>query len=219
MKNYNILKIDKFYGAVLVIDDEMTENSNKILAEKINKISIDKKIEFLILEINSLGGAAEGVYEIANKIKALKIPVIAYILQSALSGAYWVAVAADFIYLKTPLCAVGSVGVYSTFVETSEQLKKQGLTLEIIKKGKFKAETTGFIPLTEAGREQLQERIDLIYDIFSKFVIECRGEIKESYLQAQAHYGVKAIKKNFADVICSPEEVLIKILTLLNKKE
>lgn len=215
MSNFIKIKIGSFLGAVLQIKDEMTIESNEFLVNEIDKIAKDKSLKFLILEINSLGGDAEGVFELAKKIRDLKILTLSYVMQNALSGAYWVASAANIIYLKDELCAVGSVGVYSTFVENSQQLKSNGLTLEVIKKGKLKAETTGFLPLTAVGRAQLQEKVDIIYAVFSEFVNNCRKNIEKNYLQGQPHYGKKAIQRNFADYICSPEEAQIRILKLL----
>ncbi len=172
-------------------------------------------MKFIVFEVDSLGGAAEGVYGIVKTIKKLKKPTFAYVTSNALSGAYWVASAANAVCLEDKLCAVGSVGVYSTYIENSEQLKSSGLTLEIIRAGDLKAETTGFSALTEQGREILQERVDLIYETFKSSVKESRGEIEDKHLQGQPHYGIQAIERNLADCICTPYELQIKILLFM----
>ena len=215
-KKYSIIKLGNNKGAVIPIFGEMTIETNKALEETVDNISKDKELKFIILEINSLGGDAEGVHEVAYKIRALNKPVMAYVLQDALSGAYWVTAAADSIHLKNELCAVGSVGVYSTYVDSSAQLINSGLNIEIIKKGKLKAETTGFTSLTEAGKKLLQEKVDLIYEVFYKFVKHCRGGLNDGDLQGQPHYGKKAIQRNFADSICSPIELQIKLFKILS---
>jgi hypothetical protein len=73
---------------------------------------IDRAIEAgakrLLLNINSPGGTIEGVEEIANKVRGLNIPTVAFTAGSMDSAAYWIGAAADRLGLSVsiPSCTI-----------------------------------------------------------------------------------------------------------------
>lgn len=61
------------------------------------KIRRNRGIKALVLEINSPGGTPFSCQEIAQAIKSINKPTVAWIREVAASGGYWIASAADSI--------------------------------------------------------------------------------------------------------------------------
>src|SRR3989344_6975816 len=76
--------------------NENNINSNEII-NYLNRANEDNTIKAIILEINSPGGTVIASKEVADKVKELNKPVVAWIREVGASGAYWVASASDAI--------------------------------------------------------------------------------------------------------------------------
>ena len=83
------------------------------LALDVQKADDDPAAESILLDIDSPGGQADGVIELAEHIRGLATPVIAYVGAKGASGAYALAAAADEIVVAKS-AMLGSVGVVVT---------------------------------------------------------------------------------------------------------
>jgi ClpP class serine protease len=94
-----------------VIDDS---HYSYVLSSAVEEAILDDNVKVVVLEIDSPGGSAyliEHVYQDLLQLK-LEKPVVASI-SMALSGGYYIAVSADYIY-ALPSAMVGNVGVIGT---------------------------------------------------------------------------------------------------------
>ena len=131
----------------------------------------------IIFEINSPGGSAVASSEIADAIKkanAKGITTIAVIKEQGTSGAYWVASACDYIIVH-PLSATGSIGVLASYLEFSGLLETYNITYEKLTGGEHKDIMSPYRPLTDKERTMLQERIDMIHNIFIGEIVKNRN--------------------------------------------
>ena len=92
------------------------------LKEDIETAAKDKRVESIVLEIESPGGQVSGIHDAADAIfEARKAkPVQAYVDDLCASGAYWLASQADEIVASRD-AMVGSIGVYSVYVDSSKR--------------------------------------------------------------------------------------------------
>jgi len=133
----------------------------------------------VVLRINSPGGSpvqAGIVNDEIRRLKALhKKPVYAVVEEMCASGAYYIAVAADQIYVdKASL--VGSIGVLIDgfgFVGTMEKL---GIERRLLTAGDNKGMLDPFSPQNERQKAYAQAMIDQIHQQFIKVVKEGRGQ-------------------------------------------
>jgi signal peptide peptidase SppA len=119
----------------------------------------DARVEAILLSIDSPGGEAKGVSEMASKIhdgRKVK-PVWAYVESQALSGGYWLASAASRIVLHKTAYA-GSVGVVASVTDSRERKKRDGYTEHEFVSSQSPLKRMD--PATDAGREQLQRMVD-----------------------------------------------------------
>jgi protease-4 len=132
----------------------------------------------VVLRINSPGGSPVQAGLVNDEIRRLKDlhqkKVYAVVEEICASGAYYVAVAADEIYVdKASL--VGSIGVLMEGFGFSELMTKVGVERRLITAGENKGMLDPFTPQTPREREHAQALIDQIHQQFISVVKEGRG--------------------------------------------
>ncbi|MBY0109810.1 MAG: S49 family peptidase [Candidatus Babeliaceae bacterium] len=165
------------------------------LVKKLKNFAEDSTIDTIILHINSPGGSPGSSQIIADFITWVKQtkPVIAFISDSGTSGAYWIAAACTYI-LAPETAIIGSIGV-------AHELPKKNKTLSFTA-GKYKRPhylADGVIDPDD--QKKIQERLDLMYDIFCKSIATLRSIPVETLksLEAQVFLGVQARELGLID--------------------
>jgi protease-4 len=156
-----------------------TEASAENLVAGLKAAFEDSESQAVVLRINSPGGSPVQAGIVNDEIKRLKAkhkkPVYAVVEEVCASGAYYIAVAADEIYVdKASL--VGSIGVLMDgfgFVGTMEKL---GIERRLLTAGENKGMLDPFSPQNEKQRAYAQAMIDQIHQQFIKVVKEGRGK-------------------------------------------
>ena len=140
----------------------------------------DSGAQAVVLLVNSPGGSPVQAGMIADEIRRLRAkypdtPLYAVVEEVCASGGYYVAAAADRIYVdKASL--VGSIGVLMDgfgFVGTMDKL---GVERRLITSGRNKGFLDSFSPLPEEQRQYAQSMLDEIHQQFIDVVRRGRGE-------------------------------------------
>ena len=180
----------------------------------LGEIKRNKGIKALILEINSPGGTPFPCEEIAEAIKFVDKPTVAWIREMAVSGGYWIASAADSIVAGS-LSTVGSVGVASIRPDFSELLKKIGVDLDTVASGIYKLFGFPFKPLTsEEKQEDRQRREEEIKTIQQSFLGEVKGrrqlteEVIKEISSGKSYLGQEAKNLGLIDELGGREKAL-----------
>ena len=168
----------------------------------------------VILEINSPGGSPVQSAYIYDEIKRLRneyesIPIYVVILDIAASGGYFVAAAADRIYVnKSSL--VGSIGVRMDSFGFVELMDKLGVERRLLTAGENKGLLDPFLPEDAGQKAHLQKMLNEVHQHFIDAVKQGRGE----RLSQQADLfsgliwtGEKAIELGLVDEIGTTESV------------
>lgn len=133
----------------------------------------------IILDMNTPGGTpvqAAYIYEEIREIKKAhpKLPVFAVVSDLCASGGYYIAAAADKIFVN-PSSIVGSIGVIMNgfgFVGTMEKL---GVERRALTAGDHKALLDPFSPVNPTEKAHIQKVLDSIHLQFVAAVREGRG--------------------------------------------
>jgi signal peptide peptidase SppA len=125
---------------------------------------------------DSPGGSVFGMHELSQKIYESrgKKPIVAIANSEAYSAAYYVASAADELWV-TPTGMVGSIGVLSMHVDWSKSNEQQGIGVTYINAGKYKVEGHQDAPLDKEVRAEMQRHVDRYYRMFVESVARNRG--------------------------------------------
>ena len=131
----------------------------------------DDRVEKIVLDMDSPGGTVAGSFELADSIYNARgqKPIIGYANGMMCSAMYLIGSAADEIYCG-PTSIVGSIGVYATHVDRSEQLKDRGIKISYIQAGKYKTVGAPDKPLSKFDKDTIQARIDYGYSMFVDYV-------------------------------------------------
>ena len=154
-------------------DDEYFVSSDRVIAQ-IDALDSDPQFDTILLLIDSYGGYAVPSEEIANALKRSDKKTIAVIREDGLSGAYIAASGADTIYASR-LSNVGSIGVTMSYLDYSEQKRRDGIRYIDISSGRFKDAGDSDRPLDEEEREYLYGIVKDSHEIVVEMIAENRG--------------------------------------------
>jgi len=161
------------------------------VSEAIDKMTSNPSVQRIAFHISSPGGTVTGVEELANKIRGLKLPTMAYTDSEMASAAYWIGSAADRV-LAAPSATVGSIGVYMAIPDFSKAAEMQGIKMVVIKSGKFKGAGIEGTSLTADQVENLQASVDTIHADFKAAVQMKRKMVKADTMEGQTFNGKQA---------------------------
>ena len=173
--------LEKMMGAVDVND----------VSAAIDAFASDPEVEKVALQISSPGGTVTGVEELANKVRNLEKPTLAYTDSEMASAAYWIGSAADRV-VASPSSTVGSIGVYMAIPDYSEAAKMQGIKMVVLKSGKFKGAGIEGTSLNEDQIQNLQASVETIHSEFKEAVNMKRKMVKAEAMEGQTFSGKQA---------------------------
>ena len=188
------------------------------IGARVDAALADPAVKGILLDIDSPGGEAGGVFELAARIRqasAVK-PVWAHANDAAFSAAYALAASATRLTLSQT-AGVGSIGVIALHVDQSVKDAKDGLTYTAIYAGQHKNDFSPHAPLSADAGAALQLEVDRLYDIFVNQVAGMRGLEPQSIrsLEASLVFGEAAVEAGLADGVASLEQVLAEFSTSL----
>jgi len=161
-----------------------SEASAEHLLEGLRNAFDNVGAQAVVLRINSPGGSPVQAGIVNDEIRRLKAlhhkKVYAVVEEMCASGAYYIAVAADEIYVdKASL--VGSIGVLMDGFGFDQLMAKVGIERRLLTAGENKGMLDPFSPQNERHKAYAQAMIDEIHQQFIRVVREGRGErLKET---------------------------------------
>lgn len=173
----------------------------------------DKGSQALVLLINSPGGSpvqAGIINDEITRLKALhKKPVYVVVEESCASAAYYVAAAADKIFVDKA-SIVGSIGVLMDGFGFTGLMEKLGVERRLMTAGSNKGFLDPFSPQTEAQRAYAQTMLNQIHQQFIDVVKKGRGaRLKETPEMFSGLFwtGQQAVEMGLADGLGTLDQV------------
>ncbi|KGJ22521.1 S49 family peptidase [Paracoccus sanguinis] len=182
------------------------QTSYEGIAAQIEAAASDPAVRGLALEVDSFGGEVAGVFDLADRIRAIRggKPVWAFVAEHAFSAGYALASQADRILLPRT-GALGSIGVVVLHADLSGQLDQDGVRVTLIHSGLHKVDGNPYQPLPEGARDDIQREIDVLRFLFAETVAAGRsGKIShEAALATEAatYRGADALAAGLADEV------------------
>ena len=162
-----------------VIDSESGASADNINAG-LQDAFADANTQGVILRINSPGGSPVQAHAINGEIRRLRakypaIPLYAVVDDMCASGGYYVAVAADRIYVSKG-SLVGSIGVLMDGFGFTGAMEKLGVERRLITAGANKGFLDPFSPMLPQQRQHAERMLAEIHQQFIAVVREGRGK-------------------------------------------
>ena len=178
----------------------------------------DEGARAVVLVINSPGGSPVQAGLINDEIRRLKAkhdkPVYAVVEESCASAAYYIAVAADSIYVDKA-SIVGSIGVLMDGFGFNGLMNKLGVDRRLLTAGENKGFLDPFSPMSDKQRAYAQQLLDQIHQQFIAAVKAGRGErLKENteIFSGLFWSGQQAVELGLADQYGSLEFVAREVV-------
>jgi len=175
------------HTAVVEIRGEIasdTEASAELLVAALRSAFEDEGAQAVVMLINSPGGSPVQAGIINDEILRLKVkhgkPVYAVVEETCASAAYYIAVAADKIFVDKA-SIVGSIGVLMDGFGFTGLMDKLGVERRLMTAGENKGFLDPFSPQTERQRVYAQSMLNQIHKQFIDVVKAGRGDrLKET---------------------------------------
>jgi capsid assembly protease len=189
----------------------------------------DSRVLGILLDVDSPGGEAAGVFDLADRIAAArsKKPVWAAVSGEGFSAAYALASAASRVML-TRTAGVGSIGVIALHVDQSVKDAADGYRYTAIYAGERKNDFSPHEPLSGDARNTIQTEVNRLHELFVDTVARHRNLEPEAVrgTQAQLFFGDDAVKAGLADAVGSVTDAVealsrltVPVLSLQPPKE
>jgi signal peptide peptidase SppA len=171
-----------------------------------------------LLDIDSPGGEAGGVFELGERIRAADAlkPIWALASDSAFSAAYAIGSAASRLTV-TRTGGVGSIGVIAMHVDQTARDTQQGYRYTAITAGDQKSDFSPHERLDPHAHARLQTEVDRLYGIFLTHVATMRAVDVDAVRATQAgiYFGQDAVTVGLADAVGSLDGVLADFSSFL----
>ena len=189
------------------------------IAADIDAAVANPAVAGLLLDIDSPGGEAGGVFELAEHVRAAsqRKRVWAHAGDSAFSAGYAIACAAQRVTLART-GGVGSIGVIALHIDQSVRNAQNGLSVTALYAGAHKNDATPHAPLTPQATDALQTEIDRLYALFVDHVAAMRGLDAHAVRATEAalYFGEDAVAAGLADGVASFDAVLAEFAAALD---
>lgn len=198
-------------NGVIGLQDEASADR---IIDALKSAFADKRTQGVVVRINSPGGSPVQAGVINDEIRRLRqqypdIPLYAVVQDLCASGGYYVAVAADRIYVdKASL--LGSIGVTMGGFGFTGAMQKLGVERRAYTAGENKDFLDPFAPENPAQRAHVQKMLNEIHAQFKQVVRDGRGErLVESpeIFSGLVWTGQRAIELGLADGLGSLDSV------------
>ncbi|MEA5096992.1 MAG: S49 family peptidase [Burkholderiaceae bacterium] len=210
------------HTALIEIDGVIDANQNsatKSLIPALNNAFSDKGSVGVILRINSPGGSPVQAGLINDEIRRLRQaypdkPLYVVVHEICASGGYYVAAAADKIYVNKA-SIVGSIGVLINGFGFTGAMEKLGIERRLMIAGENKGFLDPFSPQSEKQKVHAQGMLNEIHQQFIDVVRTGRGNrLKETPEMFSGLFwsGSKAIELGLADDFGSVDSVARDVL-------
>ena len=194
-------KVDTLLGAV---------DLNQVETD-LERFAADPSVKTILLDFNSPGGTVAGVPEVAQRVREINQAKKVVAFGNAASAAYWIGSQASEFLTTASAPAIGSVGVFVPHLDRSGELKAKGISVEVIKSGKYKGQIPG-LPLSDDARAAIQAEVIELHNEFKADVLAVRSRINPDDLEGQTFTGKRAAARGFVTgLVRNRAEVLARL--------
>jgi signal peptide peptidase SppA len=176
------------------------------IGDAIETAATDPQVRGILLDIDSPGGEVGGLFDLVERIAAIRQasgkPIHALANEAALSAAYAISCAADSITV-TQTAEIGSIGVVAIHVDESAADARAGLAWSFVHAGERKIDGNSHEPLSSRARADIQADVDFLYERFVNLAARNRRLSPEAVRATEAgvYRGALAVKAGLADQV------------------
>jgi signal peptide peptidase SppA len=198
---HNLMPIEKMLGMVDVND----------IRKNIETFEKDPQITHLVFDIDSPGGTVTGVPELADRIRSSSKETISVTEGQASSAGYWLG-SQSKRFVATASASVGSIGVFRIIPDTSKALANMGVSMKVVKAGKYKAMGLPGTSLDADAEALIQQDVNDVHADFKDGVRSRRSLVPDSAMEGQSFNAKKGASLGLlTGIVSGMDQVLAEI--------
>jgi len=200
----------------IIDSDEGRERVGKLahrpLRATLRALADDDRVAAVVLRVDSPGGSAVASDLIWRELRRLrkKKPVVASMANTAASGGYYLAMAADRVF-AAPGTITGSIGVVAGKFDVSGLLDRIGIRNEVLSYGANTGMFSATEGLDERTEARLREQIEQFYGSFVGKAARCRGldyDALEEHARGRIWTGTQAVERGLVDAVGGVQDAI-----------
>jgi len=176
----------------------------------------NEKICGVVLWINGPGGMVAHVDVVASTIQDMTKPVATFVAGIMASAHFWIGTSADRIFVASPLCEVGSVGVMVTWASWKKYFEKNGIDVRDIYPDSADLKNHEYRALEEKGDEDpIKQHLERLHEVFAQTVAVNLGVEYDSELplfRGQIFTGAEALELGYVDEVGTLQDAVTWVL-------
>lgn len=176
----------------------------------------NEKICGVVLWINGPGGMAAHVDVVSKTIEDMSKPVAAFVAGMMCSAHFWIGTAAERIFIASPLCEVGSVGVMVTWSSWKKYFEKNGIDVRDIYPDSADLKNHEYRALEEKGDEDpIKQKLERLHEVFSRSVadnLEVEYDPELPLFRGQIFTGAEALELGYVDELGTLQDAVTWVL-------
>jgi protease-4 len=193
--------------------------------EQLDRARSDKHVKAVVFRVNSPGGGVTASDTLYHEIKKFKnetgMNVVAHFSDTAASGAYYLALAADRI-IAQPTTITGSIGVTMLRVDATGLMQKIGVKAFQISSGAQKAMGSPFQEMSAEEKKIFESMVGNLYERFVELVVRERKMTPERVrhlADGRIYTGPEARDAGLIDEIGYLEDAFVQAKKLANLEQ
>jgi len=190
--------------------------------EELDKARADGAVKAVVLRINSPGGGVTASDELYHELRKFKsetgTAIVAHLMDTGTSGAYYAALAADRITAQ-PTSVTGSIGVIMYRLDATGLMQKIGLQAIEISSGDRKGMASPFRAITPEEQVLFKDLINSMQDRFVTMIVESRKmpiETVRRLADGRIYTSQQALSAGLIDGIGYLEDAVVQAKKLAN---
>ncbi|GAA3996632.1 S49 family peptidase [Allokutzneria multivorans] len=214
-----VVAVVRLHGVITPTPSPMARGALNLqsLDSALTKAFEHDRLAAVALLINSPGGSPTQSALIAGRVRELadekKVPVLAFCEDTAASGGYWLACAADEIYAHGT-SMVGSIGVINSGFGLENVLERFGVQRRLHTAGTSKSRLDPFSPEKAEDVVWLRGILDQLHGQFTDWVKQRRGDklrgTDEELFNGEVWLGARAAELGLIDGVGTLRQVVTK---------
>ena len=185
---------------------------SETISKAIRQATEDASVAALVMRINSPGGSALASDLIWRELDRCNKPIVASLSDTAASGGYYIAVAADEI-VAAPGTLTGSIGVVGGKIAIGDALDRYGIHTDVVSRGRNAGWLSSQQPFTASERDAFRATMEDIYRLFTSKVAQGRGldrEHLETLAEGRVFTGRLAQAAGLVDALGTLEDAILR---------
>ena len=185
---------------------------SEAITKAIRQASEDASVAALVIRINSPGGSALASDLIWRELDRCHKPIVASLSDTAASGGYYIAVAADEI-VAAPGTLTGSIGVVGGKIAIGGALNRYGIHTDVVSRGRNAGWLSSQEPFTASEKNAFRTTMEDVYRLFTSKVAQGRKldrEHLDSLAEGRVFTGRMAHSAGLVDSLGTLEDAVLR---------